>query len=125
MAEIKGSAVVISVGGDAVATARTKSLTINNSVIDITSDGDDGIRRILADPGQKDVDLSVEGLYIDTSFLDVALNGNLLVDVELGYKTHTISGDFFISTYSESMTYNDAVTFSATLLSSGAVVKGS
>lgn len=123
MAEILGRKVTVSVGGSVIATARTKNLTINNEAIDITSDGDDGIQRILAEPGQKSVELSLEGLYEGSSIMDIALNGTLIQECILDYDSYTLTGDFFLSSYSEGQPYNEAVTFSATLMSSGAVVK--
>jgi len=125
MAEILGRKVVISVGGTPIATARTKNLTINNEAVDVTSDGDDGIQRLLAEPGQKSVELSVEGLYDGSSLMDVALDGTLIQEVELDYGSYTLEGDFFLSSYTEGQPYNEATTFSATFMSSGAIVKGS
>lgn len=124
MAEMLGRKVTVSVGGTPIATARTKNLTINNAPINVTSDGDDGIQRMLADPGEKSIELSIEGLYEGSSLMDIALNGTLLQEVILDYGTYTLEGDFFMSAYTEGQPYNEAVTFSATLASSGAIVKG-
>jgi len=125
MAEILGRKVTISVGGTPIATARTKNLTINNEAVDVTSDGDDGIQRMLDEPGQKSVEIAIEGLYEGSSLMDIALDGTLIQAVELDYVSYTLEGDFFMSSYSEGQPYNEAVTFSATLMSSGAVIKGS
>lgn len=124
MAEMLGRKVSISIGGNVVATARTKNLSINNEMIDVTSDGDSGIQRFLNEPGQKGVEISVEGLMDDDSLLTKALSNDLSAAVVLDYGTYTISGTFVMPSYSEGIPYNEAVTFSATLSSSGAVVKG-
>lgn len=124
MAEMLGRKVSISIGGNVVATARTKNLSINNEMIDVTSDGDSGIQRFLSEPGQKGVEISVEGLMDDDSLLTTALSNDLSATVALDYGTYTISGSFVMPSYSEGIPYNEAVTFSATLSSSGAVVKG-
>jgi predicted secreted protein len=123
MAEQLGRKVSISVGGAVVATARTKSLNINNSAINVTSDGDDGIQRILAEPGEKAVEVSVDGLAIDATLADVALSSSLTVAIVFDYGTYTISGNFFMGSYSESLPYNEAITFSASFSSTGAVTK--
>lgn len=123
MAEILGRKVIVSVGGSPVATARTTSLTINNEAVNITSVGDDGIRRLMAEAGEKSVEITLDGLYTDSSLLDLAIGGTLVEEVELDYTTYTITGDFFLSSYSEGQPYNEAVTFSATLMSTGAIVK--
>ena len=125
MAEMSGRKVTISIDAAPRATARTKSLTISNEAVDVTSDGDDGIQRFLNEMGQKAVEVSVEGMFdsADDTLPDLALGNDLIVPLELDYGSYTISGDFFMSSYSEGQTYNDAVTFSASFASSGAVVK--
>lgn len=125
MAEQLGRKVTISIGGAVRATARTKTLNINNEMINVTSDGDDGVQRFIVEPGEKAVELSVEGMYdtTDEALQDLALSNDLSEDLILDYGTFTITGTFVMPTYSEGMTYNDAQTFSATFNSSGAVVK--
>lgn len=123
MPEMLGREVEISVGGVVIAEARTKTLTINNTAIDITTDGDDGIQRILSKPGKKSVDLSVEGLTNDDTMLAASLGDNLLEDVVLDYGTFTLTGSFFQSSYSEGMPHEEAKTFSASYMSSGVLLK--
>lgn len=127
MAEILGRKVKISIGETPtqICVARTKTLTINNEMVDVTSDCDDGIQRFLEVPGQKAVEISVEGMFdqADETLTDLALSNTVAEDVELDFETYTISGRFVMPSYSNGATYNDAVTFSATFQSSGAVVK--
>jgi len=124
MAEILGRKVTVSVGGDVVATARTTSLTINNEAVNVTSAGDEGIRRMMDEAGEKSVEITLDGLYTGSSLMDLALANSLLQEVELDYGDYTLEGDFFLSSYNEGQPYNEAITFSATLMSSGAVTKG-
>jgi predicted secreted protein len=124
MAEVLGRKVTISVGGSVVGTARTTSMTINNEAVNITSAGDDGVRRMMDEAGEKSVEITLDGLYTDASLMDLALGTSLLEAVVLDYGTYTLGGDFFLSSYNEGQPYNEAITFSATLMSSGAVVKG-
>lgn len=124
MSEIIGRKVSISIGGSVVATARTKNLTINNEMINVTSDGDSGVQRFLNEMGEKSVEVSVDGLMADDSLLTKALSNDLSAALVLDYGTYTISGTFVMPSYTEGMAYNDAVTFSASFSSSGAVVKG-
>lgn len=123
MAEILGRKVVVSVEGTPIATARTTSFTVNNEAVNITSAGDDGVRRLMDEAGEKSVEITLDGLYEGSSIMDLALGTSLLKEVELDYTTYTVSGDFFLASYNEGQPYNDAVTFSATLQSSGAVLK--
>lgn len=125
MAEILGRKVVVTVGTTPVATARTTSMAINNEAVNITSAGDDGVRRIMSEAGEKSVEVTLDGLYTDSSLMDLALGGSLIQDVELDYQTYTLTGDFFLSSYNEGQPYNEAITFSATLMSTGAVIKTS
>lgn len=123
-----GRKVTISIGGSVVAQARTKSLTINNTAINVTTNGDLGIQTLLAESGEQSVDVSVDGLYLstDTAILDAALaapNSAALVAIEFDYGDFTISGQFKQTSYNEGQPYNEAITFSASYSSSGAVVK--
>lgn len=125
MSEMLGRKVTISIGGTVIATARTKNLTINNEPVNVTSDGDDGIQRILSEPGEKAVELTCEGMFdsADETLPDLALGNDLIETVELDYGTYTISGDFFMASYNEGKPYNDAITFGSTWNSTGAIVK--
>ena len=123
MAEILGRKVTVSVGGTVVATARTTSMTVNNEPVNITSVGDDGIRRMMDEPGEKSIEITLDGLYTDASLYDLAQGASLLTEVVLTYAGYTLTGDFFLASYNEGQPYNEAITFSATLQSSGAVTK--
>lgn len=127
MAELTGRKVKISIGAapTQICVARTKTLTISNEMIDVTSDCDDGVQRFLEEPGQKAVEISVEGMFdqSDETLTDLALSNTVAEDVELDFGTYTISGRFVMPSFTNGMTYNDAATFSATFQSSGAVVK--
>ena len=123
MPEALGRAVTISIDGAVVATARTKSLSINNEAINISSGGDDGVARYLAEPGEKLVDISVDGLMVDDTLLVKALGSDISAALIITYPTYTITGTFVMPSYSEGMPYKEAITFSASFSSSGAVVK--
>ena len=126
MAEMLGRKVTISIDGNVVANARTKSLSINNETIDVTSDGDDGIQRFLVEPGQKAIEITVDGLEVDDVLLDLSLSKtDISAPIVLTYPTYTITGTFVMPTYSQTLPYNEAMGFSASFSSSGAVVKAS
>ncbi len=124
MAEFAGRDCVMSIGGEIIATLTTKTLTINNSAMDITSDGDAGIQRVLAKPGKKNIDISADGFADDESTLmEFALGDSLIDTVELDYGTFTLSGNFFQSSYSEGLPTAEGATFSISLMSSGVIAK--
>lgn len=125
MAEQIGRKVSISVDGNVVATARTKTLTINNSSVNVTSDGDDGVQRLLSESGETSVEMSVEGIF-DTDapeMMESALGGAPLVSIVLTYPTFTLTGQYKQTSFSSGLPYNEATTFTAAYSSSGAVVK--
>lgn len=127
MAELLGRKVTIAQGDTptVIAVARTKTLNISNESVNVTSDGDDGIQRFLNEPGEKAVEVTVEGMFdsADETLIDLSLSNDLISALEFDYTSYTIGGDFFMTSFSQSMAYNDAITFSATFASSGAIVK--
>lgn len=126
-----GRELLIKKGAAVIAGVRTKSFSFAGEPIDITTDDDTGFRTLMAESGQEAIDISVEGLTKDTVLRAAALTGSaglMLTDVTIEFpKTgtqaisgDTISGNFFLASLEESGTYNDAMTFSASLQSSGA-----
>jgi predicted secreted protein len=109
--------------GAAVIGARSKSISINNEAIDITSDDDSGWQTFLGtDPAQRGISMSISGILKDTALTDLALqDGSLLIseytlDV-LGL--FEVSGDFHFGNMSIEAPYKEGVTFTAEVNSSG------
>lgn len=128
MAAAKGRELLVKKGSTVLAGVRTKGVSINGEPIDITSDDDDGYRTLLADAGTYSIDLSVEGITKDDTLKSVIMAGGslLLTDITVEYPNgKTLSGDFFLNSLEETGTYNEAVTFSASLQSSGTWSYGS
>jgi len=122
MAQSIGRNLVVKKGATAIASIRTKTVTINNEPVDITTDDSDGFRTLLSIVGQQSIDLSIEGLTDDATLRAAILSPGtiLLTDITIVYPNGgIIAGDFALTTYEEAGTYNDAVTFSGTLQSSG------
>lgn len=109
--------------GAPVTGMRTKSVKINNEPIDVTTDDDDGWRKLLAaDPAMRSVDISVEGITKDGVLIALAAAGGsgLLSEYKLEFEGlgHFV-GDYYIGSLDLGAPYNDAVTFSCTIQSSG------
>lgn len=105
-----------------VAAVRTRSMTLGNEVVDITSDDDNGFRTMLQDPGTKTLDLTVEGVFKDATMLTVAMS---TTDIMEGFSIlfptiGTIAGEFVVTSFEAGAAYNEAGTFSCSLQSSGA-----
>ncbi len=123
MPKIVGRVITLSLDATVVAAARTKSLTINNSPINVTTDDEGGIQALLDVPGEKAVEISVDGILDTDALLTLSLDANPEGVMVFTYPTYTITGTFFMSSYSEGIPYNEATTFTAAFSSSGAVVK--
>lgn len=106
----------------AIGGVREKGITINGEPIDVTSDDDDGWRNLLTIPGQKQVDISLSGVTKSHALKADWFGDNRTRAVVITYPDgDTLSGNFYLSEYSETGSYNDAVTFEATLMSDGVV----
>lgn len=116
-----GRKLVVKRDGAKIASMRTKSVTIGNEAIDITSDDDSGFRNLLDEPGQRQIDMSVEGLTTDDTLIDKAVNGTSLIEpytVELPSGA-TITGNFRFNNLEVGAEYNAAMTFTGEFHSSG------
>ena len=109
--------------GDQILGVREKSVTFNGDPIDVTSDEDSGDRTLLENiSAQDEVEISVSGVTKDTRIKQAWTNTQRTQPITLEYPDGSqLSGTFFLSSYSETEPYNDASTFEATLMSSGAV----
>lgn len=114
---------------EVVAGVRTKTLSWSGESIDITSGEDSGFRTLEAASGQEQIDISFEGIMKEETFRELVLGNTskMLTDITLEFPilgdtnttAATLTGDFRISSFEEGAAYNDAVTFSGTLESSG------
>jgi TP901-1 family phage major tail protein len=122
MAEILGRNMVLSKDSTAIAGVRTRSFTINNSPVDITSDDSSGWREFLTEPGDKNVEISVSGVATDDTLLTTAMSASDISGAfSLAWDGNTLSGTFVVASFAQTGEYNGAVTFEATLQSAGAV----
>lgn len=123
MAASSGRELLIKKGATVIAGVRTKTVTINGEPIDVTTDDDSGFRTLLADPATRSIDLSVEGITKDDTLRAIVAGAGpqLLTDITIEYPDGSvIAGDFYLVSVEESGEYQDAVTFTASLQSSGA-----
>lgn len=126
MAGFKSRFCIVKLNGTTIAGVRTKSISIAGSPIDITSDDDDGVRKLLEVPGQVDVNISVAGLVVSPTVLrNLALNrSNRLVDMQFsfgGSPDNVFQGKFYVASYSENGEYKDAMLFEAEFQSADTV----
>lgn len=118
-----GRNIILKWNGVKIAGVREKSLAINGEAIDVSDDDSSGYRELLAEDGNKSVDLGVSGI-IKSDVLraaKIAGGANSIGAVTLTYPDGAIlAGDFKLASYSETGPYQDATTFEASLQSTGA-----
>lgn len=120
MAAMKGRNIGFTWGGAAVLGIREKGIALNGEGIDITSDDDNGKRALLDVSAEDQVDLTISGVTKDAILKTDWFAGTRTKEVELTYPNgDTITGQFFLANYTDTGPYNDAVTFEATLQSTG------
>lgn len=124
MAALSGRKVRIKRGSTAIAGARSDSFTINNEPIDIKDKDDAGWRTYLADVGVRSIDCEVEGVLDDSTFLALAvgtasalLEAYTIEFVGLG----DFTGNFYLASFAVTGEQADAITFTASIQSSGTI----
>jgi predicted secreted protein len=101
---------------------REKGIELSGEAIDITSDDSDGWRELLTVAAQNEVNISLSGVTKDATLLSDWMAGTRTQTATIEYTNGaTITGTFYLATYTETGVYNDAVTFEAELQSSGVV----
>lgn len=123
MAAISGRDLIIRRGATAIAGVRSKTVAIDNSPVDITSDDDAGFRKLGSFAGIRSLNLSVEGVWTDQILSDIASGaqaGLMLTDIEIDDGEDTITGDFYLATFERAGSHDADVTYTAELQSSGA-----
>lgn len=123
MAADTGRDLLIKKGAAAIAGAREDGVSLDGSPVDITSKDDSGFRTLAEFAGAKALDLSISGVWIDKTLRDAAILESaslLLTDITITFAdTASLSGDFYLASYEETGVHDDAVTFTASLQSSG------
>ena len=112
-------------GSTDIAGVRAKTITVGRTSIDISSDDDSGARKLLAGAnGQNTVDISVEGVSKNSVLRDIMLDtsqDNQLTDISLAWPNGEIlNGTFNVENFEEQGPYQEAMTFTANLVSADA-----
>jgi TP901-1 family phage major tail protein len=120
-----GSGTFVSLGG-----TRTKSVKINNEIVDVTDADSEGARQLLEGAGVNSIQLTASGLFADDEAVDAvreAAEENLHRKFKVIFPGASYSrvyeGEFAASSFEEGGEYNSAVTFSVTLDSAGEITK--
>ena len=124
MASNLGRKLLLKVDGAVVAGLRTRGLSVNKEAIDVTTDDDDGFRKLLSEAGQVSLDMSIDGLTKDAELRAAALTSTSItltgVTVEYPNGDSLAFDEVMMNSFEESGSYNEAISFTASLQSSGA-----
>lgn len=127
MAASNGRAVIITVGGSDLADElRTKTITFNGELVDVTTDGDNGWTTTLNETfNVQNVTIPIEGVLKTSTLSDAAFAGSNLTSVVVTIDDlFTLSGTFqFQPGFQIGAPYNGETTFSGTLQSNGVITK--
>jgi len=126
MAASNGRAVLIEIGASSLADElRTKNVTFNGELVDITTDGDSGWSTQLdATFNSQNVSIALDGVLKSDTLTALAFAGTQeTMTITIG-ALFTLDGDFqFQPGFSIGAPYNGETTFSGTLQSTGAITK--
>ena len=121
MAAEIGRELVVKRGSDVIAGVRTKSLTFAGEAVDVTTDDDDGKRKLLEASGQESIDMSVEGLTKDENLLAIPAGGGTRIEeytIDMPWGG-SITGDFRLNSVELGAEYQEAISFTAEIQSTG------
>lgn len=123
--EAPGRKLLLKDGSVTFASIKAKTITINNELIDISNDDSNGWRQLLAEPGEKSVDIGFDGVSKDNVFKEKVSSST---DVSYAPLTiefpdgSTIIGTFMLENLANTGSYKDAITFTGSMKSSGTQV---
>ena len=120
-----GRRAVLEKNGVPIAALRTKSVSINNERVDITTDSDAGWAALLtADPAERSVEITADGIMKSNALLDEIVKADPEDDYlfKFGTMTKRFAGKFRLTNIEVGAPYNEAITISLTLQSSGEIV---
>lgn len=101
---------------------REKSIALNGEAINVTDDDSDGRRMLLDVPAVDEVNISVSGVTKDDALKRAWFARERMGFARFVYEDGSeISGTFYMTSYTDTGPYEDALTFEAEFQSSGTV----
>jgi predicted secreted protein len=103
---------------DLIEGLREKGIKASGEPLDVTSDDDDGFRKLLSVFGQKQIDVSLSGLPTNDVVKDSWYSDSVLDTWTIEYPNGaTLTGQFLLVSFDESEPYNGVSTVSFELQS--------
>lgn len=120
MAGAYGRDVTFTWGGAALDGVREKSFTIDGEAVNVTSDEDGGVRVLLDRDAEAAINYEISGVDKDAVLRRAKGLGNIQEAVSITFSNgDTVSFTANLAAYTEGQPFGDAITFSATLMSTG------
>ena len=126
MAKSAGRLCVIKKAATTIGGGRTVGITVNGSPINVEDQGDLGFQTLLAGViTGRSIELTIDGYEEDQVIRDIAMSSTptdkFMTDITFEFPNgDVISGDFFLSSYSETGAYEDGQTFTSAFTSDAA-----
>lgn len=128
MAKGAGRLYLLKKGGTAIGGVRALSMSMDSTPIDVTNADSSGVQTLLAGAAAlKTLSIEVSGVYDDNVLRGIMMDpaaDRLLTDLTFthgaaGTSNDVITGNFFITNYTDTAAHDGAGEFSATFTSSG------
>lgn len=121
-----GRAMTVDLDSTKIAAIQSSTTTHNRTAVDVTTGDSDSWRRLLPNPATRSIDEAIDGVVTENnlSVLRDVWAGNLLSNITINYpdgSTASAEDGFFLGNLDFTGAHDGAVTFTATLQSSGAV----
>lgn len=127
MAGFTGREFVFSWDSTTLVGVRSRTMSITNDYVDVTTDDDSGWRKLLSDPGTRSLEVTIAGITSDEALIGDIMAGTVAGKTLEGTlptsltTAGTVSGSFLISSLERTGEHDGACEFSATFMSDGAV----
>lgn len=120
MAAEKGRGVIFHWGDNPILGVREKGIKLDGNPINVSSDEDNGWQVLLTVQDENKVEVTISGVTKDSILKTDWFAGNRTKRISIEWADlKELTGNFFLSSYSEKHPYKDAVTFDATFTSTG------
>lgn len=127
MAGFNGREFTIDYDSTTLVGVQSKGVTASNSLVDVTTDDDNGWRTLLNNPGVKSMEITVSGVTSDEVLIAAFFEANASQETVKGDLPSSLAvpgnftGTWGLSSFEQSGNHDGEVSFSATFMSSGAV----
>lgn len=126
MAGFNGRELTLDWNATTLVGVRSKTVSMTNDMVDVTTDDDNGWRTLLADPGLKSVEVTASGVTSDEVLIAEYYSNTpgqaMVTNLPSGLASPgSLNGTFYLSTLDLSGEHDGAYEFSATFMSSGEI----